>query len=197
MQAQNQNNMAQVAKTQAKKKKKSPITRENQHKIFRAYIALYNAFLLQNLMNKKSLGAASHAALQMLAAKIATMDKSNPATKLLRKIHKRFSKKISRVIMTSRLRDAVAKMSPDMREKLTKQISKKINDANKVLNTISAQYKPKTIAKTPVANKKPQLVAAAVRVENKKPTMQKPQNQKMVLQLWLRQRQLQNERGAA
>ncbi len=195
MQAQNQNNMAQIAKTQAKRKKKSPITRENQHKIFRAYIALYNAFLLQNLMNKKSLGAASHAALQMLAAKIATMDKSNPVTKALRRMHKRFSKKISRVIMTSRHRDAVAKIDTNMREKLTKQISQKINDANKTLNTMSAQYKPKTKTQAPVANKKPQLVAAAVRIE--KPTMQKPQNQKMVLQLWLRQRQLQNERGAA
>jgi hypothetical protein len=35
-----QNNMATGAKTQTKKKKKSPIVRENQNKILRAYIAL-------------------------------------------------------------------------------------------------------------------------------------------------------------
>ena len=185
MQIQNQNNMAKVAKTQTKKKKKSPIVRENRNKILRAYIALYNAFLLQNLISGKTLGASSHVALQMLNAKIATMDKSNPVTRLLKRIHKYHSKKITKLIMTSKHRDAHATIRPEQRKKLVAMVSKKFADANKTLNAMTAQYKPKTMVKTPVA-KKPQLVAATVHVENK-------QNQKrqMVLELWLRQQQRQ------
>ena len=186
------NNMATVAKTQAKKKKKSPITRENQNKILRAYIALYNAFLLQNLMSGKTLGAASYAALQLLNAKIATMDKRNPVTKLLRRIHRYHSKRITKLIMTSKHRDARATVRPEQRAKLNSFIAKKFAEANKTLNAMTAQYKPKTVAKAP-QTQKPQLVAATVRVDNKKPNTQ--QRQKMVLQLWMQQQQ--RQRAAA
>lgn len=182
-----QNTMAKAAKTQTKKKKKSPIARENQNKILRAYIALYNVFLLQNLMAGKTLGAASHASLQMLTAKIATMDKANPVTKLLKRIHRFHSKNITKLIMTSKHRDARATITPEQRAKLSTLVSKKFADATKTLNAMTAQYKPKTTARAPVT-KKPQLVAATVRVENKQNQAQK---QKMVLQLWLRQQQRQ------
>jgi hypothetical protein len=184
-----QNNMATGAKTQAKKKKKSPIVRENQNKILRAYIALYNAFLLQNLMAGKTLGASSHAALQLLNAKIATMDRANPVTKLLRRIHKYHSKKITKIIMTSKHRDAHATVRPEQRAKINAFIVKNFADANKTLNAMVAQYKPKTAVKAPMA-KKPQLVAAAARVENKKSNAQQ---QKVVLQLWLQQQQRQHQ----
>lgn len=180
-----QNTMAKAAKTQTKKKKKSPITRENRNKILHAYIAFYNAFLLQHLMAGKTLGASSHAALQMLNAKIATMDKSNPVTKLLKRIHRFHSKNITKLIMTNPHRDARATITPEQRARLSALVSKKFADATKTLNAMTAQYKQKTTTKTPIA-KKPQLVAAAVRVENK-------QNQKrqMVLELWLRRQQRQ------
>ena len=183
------NNMATVAKTQ-KKKKKSPITRENRNKILRAYIALYNVFLLQNLMTGKTLGAASYVALQLLTAKIATMDRVNPVTKLLRRIHKYHSKKITKLIMTSKHRDARATVRLEQRAKLNSFITKKFAEANKTLNAMTAQYKPKTVAKAPQAQR-PQLVAATVRVDNKKPNAQQ---QKMVLQLWMQQ---QRQRTAA
>ena len=178
-----QNNVAKAIKTQTKKKKKSPIARENRNKILRAYIALYNVFLLQNLMSGKTLGAASHGALQLLNAKIATMDKSNPVTRLLKRIHRYHSKKITKLIMTSKHRDAHATIRPEQRKKLIAMVSKKFADANKTLNAMTAQYKPKTVAKA-VQAKKPQLVAAMVHVENKQNHAQK---QKMVLQLWMQQ----------
>ena len=187
MQDKPQNNMATVAKTQTKKKKKSPIARENRNKILRAYIALYNAFLLQNLMSGKTLGAASHAALQLLAAKIATMDKKNPVTKLLKRIHRYHSKNISKLIMTSKHRDMRAKITPEQRAKMSAIVSKKFNYANKTLTAMSIQYKPKTVAKRPTQRAQ-QLVAATVRVDDKKPNTQR---QKMVLHLWLQQQQRQ------
>ena len=183
MQDKKQNNMATVAKTQTKKKKKSPIARENRNKILRAYVALYNVFLLRNLMAGKTLGAASHAALQLLTAKIATMDKKNPVTKLLKRIHKYHSKKITKLIMTNKHRDTHATVRPEQRAKLNAFIAKKFADANKTLNAMTAQYKPKVAAKANVAQK-PMLVAATVRVDDKKPNTQR---QKMVLQLWLQQ----------
>ncbi len=179
--------MAKFAKTQTRKKKKSPISKENANKILRAYIALYNAFLLQNLMANKTLGASSHNALQLLKAKIATMDKNNPVTKLLKRIHKYHSKKITKLIMTNKHRDSRATIRPDDRKKLTTYIAKRFNEANKTLNTMSAMYKPKTVAMAP-ATRAPQMVAATVRVENKQPVAKK---QKMVLQLWLRRHQQQ------
>ena len=190
-------NMAIGAETQSKSKKKSPINKENQNKILRAYIAMYNVFLLQNLMAGKTLGAASHAALLLLTAKIATMDKKNPVTKLLRRIHRYHSKQITRVIMTCAHRDTTAKIRPDERTKLAAFISKKFNEATKTLNAMSTQYKPKAISKKPATNapasKSPRLVAATVRVKNQK--LQQPQKQKMVLQLWMRRQQ--NQRSAA
>ena len=187
----NNNNMATVAKTHSKKKKKSPITRENRNQILRAYIALYNAFLLQNLMSGKTLGASSHTALQLLTAKIATMDRANPVTKLLRRIHRYHSKRIAKLIMTSKHRDARATIRPEQRAKLTAFVAKKFAEANKTLNAMTAQYKPKSIAKQPV-QRTPQLVAATVRVEDKKTNTQR---QKMVLQLWMQRQQ--RQRSAA
>ena len=88
--------------------------------------------------------------------------------------------------MTSKHRDAHATVRPEQRAKVNAFIVKNFADANKTLNAMVAQYKPKTAVKAPMA-KTPQLVAAAARVENKKPNAQQ---QKVVLQLWLqKQRQ--------
>ena len=150
MQASNQNNMANVAKTQGMNKTKSVISKENQDKILRAYIALYNAFLLKNLMSGMTLGAASHNALQLLHTKIASMDKYNPVTRLLLRIHKYHSAIISKRVMTSKYRDAHAIVRPEDRTKLNATISQKVKYANATLNAMSTMYKPReTMEKAP------------------------------------------------
>ena len=186
------NNMATVAKTH-KQKKKSVIAKKHKDKILRAYISLYNAFLLKNLMSGKTLGAASYSALQMVKSKIATMDKRNPVTKLLRRINASFSKAISKRIMTNKHRDSVANIKPEKREKLNAHVSKLFNDANAVLKDMSAQYKPKPKPKD--IAKKQQFVLAQVKVADKQPQTQQSTKQMLLLQIYMRQ-QAQRQRAA-
>lgn len=191
------NHMANVAKTQNKKKKKSPISRENQNKILHAYIALYTAFLLKNLMAGKTLGAASYGALQLLNAKIATMDKRNPVTKLLKRIHKYHTKVISKYIMTNPYRDAVPNIKPEERAKLVAFTAKKFNDGNKVLNDMSAQYKPrqKMVVEPKIVEQKPAPTKAPVAAQQKAAT--KPAQDRQKLLLIIKMKQMQNQRTAA
>lgn len=183
MQAQNTNNMATVAKTQSKKKKKPIISQDNQNKILHAYIALYNAFLLKHLLSGKTLGAASHSAIQMLRAKIATMDKKNPVTKLLHHIHAYHARVTAKHIMTNKFRDSRSTFSAETRAKALMRVSKLTNDSNKVLGIMTAQYKPK------VKNvaKKPQLIAAQQKLVAKQ---NNPQNQKLIMQIWLQRQRV-------
>lgn len=185
---QTNNNMATVAKTQRGKKKKSIITKENRNKILRAYIALYGAFLLKNLMSGMKLGMASYGALQLLNAKIATMDKQNPVTKLLKRMHKYHTKVMSRRIMTSPYRDAIPNIKPEARAKLATFVSKKFNMANTTLNAMSAMYKPKSQMVV-----KPKIVA-----NTQKSAANSVQNQqKIMLVIRMKQMQLQNHRQHA
>ncbi len=176
MQVQNQNNMARVAKTQGKKKKKTIISKENKNKILRAYISLYNAFLLKNLMSGKTLGAASYSALQLLKAKIATMDKRNPVTKLLLRIHKYHTKVVTKRVMTSKYRDLPMVVRPEERGKLAAFISKKFNEATATLNSMTKQYQPKQKAVL-----RPKFVNAQQKVAAK-PAQQK-QNVMLLIQV--------------
>lgn len=136
------NNMAKVAKTQ-QKKKKSIISDADRKKAFVAYRQLYSAFLLQNLMVGATLGAASHKAIQLVRAKIATIDKGNPIRKMLLRMNKRHAKRIAKRVMTSKYRDARAVVKPEQRAKLIALISKLVKSANTTLNALAAQYKPK------------------------------------------------------
>ncbi len=188
MQANMNNNMATVAKTRRGKKKKSIISKENRNKILRAYIALYSAFLLKNLMSGMKLGAASYGALQLLNAKIATMDKQNPVTKLLKRMHKYHTKVMSKRIMTSPYRDAIPNIRPEARAKLAAFVSKKFNTANATLNAMSALYKQKA-----------QMVVKPKIVANKQKAGNKPvqDQQKLILIIRMKQMQLQNHRQHA
>lgn len=188
MQANANNNMANVAKTQRGKKKKSIISKENRNKILRAYIALYSAFLLKNLMSGMKLGAASYGALQLLNAKIATMDKQNPVTKLLKRMHKYHTKVMSKRIMTSPYRDAVPNIKPESRAKLAAFVSKKFNTANATLNAMSAMYKQKSQMVV-----KPKIVAG----KQKSATNSAQNQQKLMLVIRMKQMQLQNHRQHA
>lgn len=171
----NKNNMATVAKTQGKKKKKSIISKQNKNVILRAYISLYNAFLLKNLMSGQTLGASSHKALQLLRAKIATMDKKNPVTKLLWRIHKYHTKVVSKRVMTSPHRDKCAMFRPEQRAKVAALVSKKFKTATATLNSMLAQYKPKQ-----------KVVAKPAQTQ-----------QNLILLIKMKQMQNQNQRSAA
>ena len=187
------NNMATVAKTQNQTKKQPIISKENRKKIARAYYQLYRAFLLRNLLSGMTLGAASHNAVQLVRAKIATMDKNNPATKYLLRLNSRHSKRIAKRVMTSKYRDAVPNIKPEERAKLAAFVSKKFNDAMAVFNTMSAQYKtkkqmvvrPKIVAKKPVPVVKKQNATARPNLAQQK------------LLLVIKMKQLQNQRTAA
>ena len=152
MQKKAQNNMATVAKTQGKKKKKTIISRENRKKIIIAYYQMFSAFVLQNLMSGITLGAALHKSLQLIRAKLATMDKANPVTKMLLRLNKRHSKRIAKFVMTSKYRNATAKIKPEQRAKISAKIATMFKSANAVFNAMSAQYKPKQNTK-PVQQK--------------------------------------------
>ena len=143
MQEKAKHNMAKVAKTQRKKKKKSIISLDNRKKIVRAYYTLYRAFLVKNLLSGMTLGAASHNALQLVRAKIATMDKTNPVTKYLLRINKRHTRRMAKRIMTSKYRDARAVAKPDVRAKLTQKIPQWVKSALNTFSTVSALYKQK------------------------------------------------------
>ncbi|MBR2286097.1 MAG: hypothetical protein IJ866_01405 [Alphaproteobacteria bacterium] len=151
MQDKSQNNMANIAKTQTQKttksKKQPVISRENRKKIARAYYQLYRVFLLKNLLAGMTLGAASHNAMQLVRAKIATMDKANPVTKYLLRINARHSKRVAKRIMTNKYRDARATATPETRAKIAKLMPKWLAFSLNTFNTMSALYKPKTIAK--------------------------------------------------
>ena len=181
------NNMATGAKTQNKKKKKSIISKENKNKILHAYIALYGVFLLKNLMSGMTLGAASYVALKLLDAKIATMDRQNPVTKLLKRIHKYHTKVVSKHIMTSPYRDMVLNVRPY-------DISKKFNDATKVLNTMLAQYKPKEtmVVEPKIVAMKPTPTKTPVTAQPNT-TTQTPQTQQIILQIKLKQMQVEKQ----
>lgn len=176
------NNMATVAKTQTKKKKKSIVSKENRKKIIVAYYQLYRAFLLKNLMSGMTLGAASHNALQLLQSKISTMDKANPVTKLLMRVHKHHSKRVAKRVMTSKYRDARAIVKPEQRAKLTATVMNLIRTSLGVFNSMSAQYKPKQKVK----------VAAKQQVAPK-PVQQK---QNMVLLIQVKQMNDMRQRAA-
>ena len=167
----NMNNMAKVAKTQTKKKNNA--AKSKRRAVARAYYQIYRAFLLRNLVSGMTLGAASHNALMLVRAKIATMDKNNPVVKMLVRINTRHSKRAAKHIMTSKYRDAHMIIKPGQREKVMASVSRVINSANAKLNAMLAMYKPKP---APVATKVQPIARPA----------------SMVMQLQIQQMQLQH-----
>lgn len=139
--------MATNAKTQTNGKKKSVVSLAHRQNIVHAYYQFYRAFLLKNLLSGMTLGAASHNAMQLVRAKIATMDKNNPVTKYLVRINARHAKRIAKRIMTNKYRDARATTTPETRARLNKLIPTWTRSALLVFGTMTTTYKPKTIAK--------------------------------------------------
>ena len=183
MQTNTKSNMATVAKTQTKRKKRPIISRENRRKVARAYYQMYSAFVLQGLLAGKTLGASSHNAILLIRAKLATMDKNNPVTKYLLRISSRHAKRIAKRIMTSKYRDAHAISTPDVRAKISAQIPKLVNSSLKTFVTISARYQTREKVATTKSAPKPTPVAT-------KPTIRistAVQKQHQLLQVWLQQ----------
>ena len=158
MQAQNKN-MANVAKTQNKTKKQSVISKQNRKKIINTYYQLYRAFLLKNLMSGMTLGAASHNAIQMVRAKLSTMDKTNPVTEMLLRVNARHARRVTKRVMTSKYRDARAIMNADQRTKLTAVVAQLIKHSLGTINMMLNQYKPKHQENTKIAPAKTRVVA--------------------------------------
>ena len=144
MQVQNQKNMAQNAKTQNKAKPQPIISRPDCKKIVLAYYQLYRAFLLKNLLAGMTLGAASHNAMQLIRAKIKTMNNKNPVTMYLTRINARHTRRVTKRIMTSPHRDARATATPNDRARLLAIIATNINKSLNTFNMMTAQYKNKT-----------------------------------------------------
>ena len=94
-------------------------------------------------MSGMTLGASAHKAMQMVRAKLSTMDKNNPVTRVLLRIHAEHSKRMAKRIMTSKHRDARAVVRPDQIAKINMTISKLTNSALSVFKSMSAQYAPK------------------------------------------------------
>ena len=175
MQANINNNMATVAKTHQSGKKQHVISLENRKQIARAYYQLYRVFLLKNLLSGMTLGVASYNAMQMVRAKIATMDKNNPVTKYLLRINARHSKRVAKRIMTGKYRDARATATPETRTKINKLMPQWLAFSLNTFATMSARYKLKSQTATKTAQKPNQVL----------------------LQIKLKQMQLQNQRSAA
>jgi glutamine synthetase adenylyltransferase len=152
-----QNTMAKAVKTQ-RGKKKSPVSNEHRKKIVRAYYQLYRVFVLKNLLSGMTLGAASHNAMQLVRAKISTMDKNNPVTKYLMRINARHAKRVAKRAMTSKYRNARATTKPETRARITKLMPKWMAFSLNTFATMSALYKPKTNANTTVIPKQATLL---------------------------------------
>ena len=142
------NNMAKVAKNQTKKK--NTAAKSKRQTVAWAYYQIYRAFLLRNLLSGMTLGAASHNALQLVRAKISTMDKNNSVVKMLLRINARHSKRAAKHIMTSKYRNARMIVKPGQHERVMAAALRVVNSAMAKLNAMMAMYKPKP---TPVATK--------------------------------------------
>ena len=153
MQVNKQINMATIAKTQSGKKKKSVITLEHRKHIVRAYYQLYRVFVLKNLLSGMTLGAASHNAMQLVRAKLSTMDKNNPVTKYLLRINARHSKRVAKRVMTGKYSNAHATATPETRAKINALMPKWIAFSLNTFTTMSALYKPKEKMQQQVAAK--------------------------------------------
>ena len=133
------NNMAQVAKTQ-KPRKKTIIPLQHRKYLLRAYYRLYDAFGLQNLAKGMTWGASAHTATQMVRAKLATMDKDNPVTKFLLRVHARHSKRMAKRAMTSPARNTRFPAPQEVIDKVNNAITTAINQSLSRIGKLSAIY---------------------------------------------------------
>ena len=183
MQAQT-NNMAKVAKTQNKNKKQSLISKEDRRKLSRAYYQMYKAFLLNNLLLGMTLGAASHNAIQLVRTKLSTMDRNNPVTEYLLRIHSHHSRHVAKKVMTSKYRDFHATATPETRAKINTRMPMWTKFSLDIFNNMSEKYKPRVSAK----QKPLQTVAKPTPVAEKSVVAAK-QPQVVLLQIKLKQQQ--------
>ena len=138
-----QNNMAQVAKTQKPKKKRKQIMSPAAFKqLKQAHQKLYTALFRRELLAGKTIGAASHSAFEFIKAKIKTMDRG-PVRRVLNFINVISSRRTKKRIMPSKNRDAMVAFMPEKRQLFASKIPHDISSALGVINTLSAQYKPK------------------------------------------------------
>lgn len=143
------NNMAQVAKTQKPKKKRKMIMSHTDFtKLKQAHETLYTALFRRELLAGKTIGAASQNAFEIIKAKIKTMDRG-PVRRVLNFINVISSRRTKKRIMPSKNRDAMVAFMPEKRQLFALKIPHDISSALGVINTLSAQYKPKqkTVAK--------------------------------------------------
>ncbi|MBO7642560.1 MAG: hypothetical protein J6S74_00270 [Alphaproteobacteria bacterium] len=137
------NNMAQVAKTQKpKNKRKMIMSPADFTKLKQAHAKLYAALFRRELLAGKTIGAASHNAFEIIKAKIKTMDRG-PVRRMLNFINAVSSRRTKKRIMPSKNRDAVVAFMPEKRREFVAKIPQDISNALGVINTLSAQYKPK------------------------------------------------------
>lgn len=155
---QTKTNMAKIAKTQTKAKKKSVISIEHRKNIVRAYYQLYRAFVIKNLLAGMTLGAASHNAMQLVRAKLSTMDKNNPVTKYLVRIHTRHARRVAKRIMTGKYRNARATAKPETWAKIVANMPKWIMAGLNTFAAMSALYKPKQQTVAPKQAAKPNIM---------------------------------------
>lgn len=136
----NQNNMATGAKTIKQPRKKSIIPLRHRKYILNAYYRLYNAFGLKSLAVGNTLGASSHEAIQLVRAKLATMDQSNPVTKFLLRVHARHSKRVAKRSMTSKYRNERSPAPQEMRTKIIATLAAVVNESLARIGKLSAIY---------------------------------------------------------
>ena len=90
-----------------------------------------------------TLGTASHNAMQMVRAKLSTMDKANPVTKYLLRINARHAKRVAKRVMTGKYRNARATAKPETRAKINTLMPKWLAFSLTTFASMSALYKPK------------------------------------------------------
>ena len=151
MQVKEQSTMAQVAKTQPKKK--NAISRADRKKLVIAHYQMYRAMFYKCLISGLSIGASSHSAFRYVEAKLSTMDRNNPVTKFLLRLNKHRSKRIAKRIMPSRNRDARIGFMPYQQKNMELSIPKWINKSLNVFNTLAERYKQNTTKTTQKNNK--------------------------------------------
>ena len=142
------NNMAQVAKTQ-KRKRKIIISKADWEKLKDAHFQLYSALFYRELLSGKTIGAASHNAFEFIKAKLKSMN-NGPIKRFLAVIHFVRSKETKRRIMPSKNRDALVAFIPEQQKKFEAKIPTDISNALNIINTLSSKYKPvtKSVAKS-------------------------------------------------
>lgn len=160
------------------------------HPLVRMYRRLYAGFLLLNLSQGKTLGAAKHAAQQQMDMYLTKSEYSkqnaNPVIVALLKIHKKSSKPIAHSAMTSRNRDK--RINPKYYAKIRVRAEKLIKSTMTQINARVLKYKNVVQNMSKAQTVQPRLPQTQTVKTVKTPLSQ----QQQLLQVILRMQQSQN-----